>query len=137
MSEFIDGVADVLVGSGIGTGRYSTSGTSVQVNYRRDFGTDVTYVLLKQTGGQAFPHDAKELQSFQVLVDGSTLSGTRAKARAVFDQLHETIAEQISGGHKVLWLRAVTLPQAIPTGPAADGLRFQFSTNFDALLVKA
>lgn len=135
VAEFVSAAANLLVSGGVGT-LYATSGTSVQMNVRRDTGAE-TVVLLSQTGGLAFPHDAKEQYAFQVMVDSTTISGARTTARAVFDLLHERVAEEI-GGHDVLWLRAVTLPQAIPMGPSGgpDKERFQFSVNFDALLVK-
>jgi hypothetical protein len=137
MSEVVSGLANELVGAGVGTGIYSTSGTSVQINFRRDFGKDVTYIQLTQTGGQAFPRKAKEQQGIQVLVDAPTLSGAQATARAVYDLWEEVIATQISGGHEILWLRAIAPPQALPTGPGGTDMeRFQFSVNFDALIVK-
>lgn len=136
MPEFVKRVAEDLVASGIGTGLYSTSGVSVQVNYRRDLGTDHV-VLLTQTGGVAFAWNFKEQQAFQVLVDSVDLVSAQTLARQVFDQLHERTATCFSG-YEVLWLRAVAPPQAIPVGPQADQpSRFQFSVNFDALLVKA
>lgn len=136
MAEVISGLAAELVGAGIGTGIYATSGTSVQVNYRRDFGSDVTHVLLRQTGGLSFVRKAKEQQAIQVLVDAPTISGAQATARAIYDLWEEVIATVISGGHELLWLRAVAPPQAIPTGPQPDKERFQFSVNFQTLVVK-
>jgi hypothetical protein len=137
MSEVISGLANELVGAGIGTGIYSTSGTSVQINFRRDMGLAITHVLLTQTGGQSFPHKAKEQQGIQVLVDAPTLSGAQSTARAIYELWEEVIATQISGGHEILWLRAIAPPQALPTGPGGtEKERFQFSVNFDALIVK-
>jgi len=136
MAEVIDGLADELVGAGIGTGRFSTSGTSVQVNVRRDEGHDVIHLVLRQTGGLSFPHKAKEQQAIQVLIDGPTMSGTRAKAREVYEFWEETVDALISGGHKILWIRAVAPPQSVPMGPDQSQERFQFSVNFDALVVK-
>lgn len=136
MAELIDGLAQELVGSGICTGLFSTSGTSAQVNFRREMGADVIHVVLQQTGGESFPHKAKEVQGIQVLVDGPTLSGTRAKARQVYEFWEEMVANVISGGHQILWIRAIAPPQAVPTGPDQSAERFQFSVNFDALVVK-
>ncbi len=135
MAEFIDVMADMLVASGVGA-RYATSGTSIQVNYRRETGAPIVVFLLQQ-GGLAFPFDYKEQYAVQCLVDGTTISGARDKARQVFDLLHETVATEVSG-HQVLWLRAIAPPQAIPVGPGGgEHERYQFSVNFDALLVKA
>ncbi len=136
--EFIEGVADDLIASGIGTGRYSTSGVSVQVNYRRDTGAP-TVLLLSQAGGLAFPLDHKEQQGFQVLVDSIDVVSAQTVARQVFDQLHDRNAECIPAvsGHMVLWIRATTLPQPIPVGPfGGQAEHVQYSVNFDALLVK-
>lgn len=136
--EFIEGVADDLVASGVGTARYSTSGVSVQVNYRRDTGAP-TVLLLTQTGGLTFPWDFKEQQGFQVLVDSTDVVSAQTVARQVYDQLNERTAECFPAvsGHMVLWLRATTLPQAIPVGPTGDQAEhFQFSVNFDALIIK-
>lgn len=129
--EFLDRVADLLVASGIGTGRYSTSGVSVQVSFRRDVAP--TVLLLTPTGGLTHDRDSLETQSFQAFVDSTTLSGARDTARALFDFLHETGTTEI-GGHAVTWIRALAPPQAMPTGP--NEKRFQFSVNFDALLAK-
>lgn len=134
--EFVDRLAEHLVSGGVGvlaTGLPNPTSvdTMVQVNYRRD--TPAQIVLLQQQGGLPFERAKKEQYAIQVLVDGATLSGTKAKAREIYDLLHETTATVI-GGHKVLWLRATTLPQAIPTGPGKE--RFQVSVNFDALLVR-
>ena len=134
MAEFIESLASDLVASGVGA-RYGTGSgvVSVQLNYRRDNDQDHT-VLLMQTGGLAFPHAGKEQQGIQVLVDSDDLVSGQTIARQVYDQFHERTAETISG-HEVLWLRATTLPQAIPVGPAAgQPERFQFSVNFEALL---
>lgn len=135
MAEFIDAVADDLVASGVGA-RYATSGVSIQVNYRRASAPHV--VLLSQTGGLAFPHDAKEQQGIQVLVDSIDLVSAQTIARQVYEQLHERIATATFSGFEVLWMRATSgPPQAIPVGPAGgQPERFQFSVNFDALLVK-
>lgn len=134
--EFLDAVALDLVASGVG-GLYGSpvSGVSIQVNVRREVPGANTVVLLKQTGGAAFPFDYKEQQAFQCFVDSTTISGARDTARTVFDQLHERTAETISG-HRVLWMRAIAPPQSVPLGPT-DSKGFQFSVNFDALLVKA
>jgi hypothetical protein len=135
MAEFIDAVADLLVASGVGA-RYSTSGTSIQVNYRRDEGAPVV-VLLMQQGGLSHPRNYKENYAVQCLVDSTTISGARDTCRQVYDLLHETVATEISG-HQVLWLRAIAPPQAIPVGPGGgEHERYHFSVNFDALLVKA
>lgn len=144
--EFVDAVADLLVASGLGTGRYSTSGTSIQVNLRRDFGVDLTYVLLSQTGGQSFPFALREHQNLQVLVDAPTVSGARAKAREIYDFLHDRAAFAITlagvsgadAGHRIMWLRSTTgPPQAIPIGPGGgEADRYQFSTNFEAFLLR-
>lgn len=135
MAEFVDAVADLLVASGIGS-RYSTSGTSVQVNYRRDTGAPIV-VLLMQQGGLSHPFNYKENYAVQCLVDGTTISGARDTARQVFDLLHEVVAAEVSG-HQVLWMRAIAPPQAIPVGAGgSEHERYQFSVNFDALLVKA
>lgn len=136
MPEVISGMADELVGAGIGTGIYATSGTSIQVNYRRDMGDDTTHVLLRQSGGASYPHKAKEQQGIQVLVDGPTISGTQATARSIYELWEEVTATTISGGHEVLWIRAIAPPQAFPTGPDPGRERFQFSVNFDVLIVK-
>ena len=137
MSEFVDELAAFLVSGGVGqfyAGGLVPSDTTVQTAYRRD--TPAHVILLRQVGGLAFPHEQKELQTFQVLVDGPTISGAKAKARQVHDLLHETTMTDF-GGHKVMWLRAVTLPQVIPVMSALGELkeRFQFSGNFQALLV--
>lgn len=131
--EFIDRLAEHVVSGGVGT--LGLAGpTSVQVNYRREPPTaGVQVVLLQQTGGLPFERAKKEQYGIQFLVDGPTLSGTKSKAREVYDLLHETTASVI-GGHKVLWMRATTLPQTLPVGPGKE--RFQMSINFDALLVR-
>ncbi len=135
MAEFVDVVADMLVGAGIGA-RYSTSGVSIQVNYRRDIGAP-TVVLLMQQGGLSHPFNYKENYAVQCLVDSATISGARDTSRQVYDLLNETVATEVSG-HQVLWLRAIAPPQAIPVGPGGgEHERYQFSVNFDALLVKA
>lgn len=137
--SFVQSIGELLVASGVGTsgatgnGLYSTSGTSVQVDSRRDLGTPVV-VLLQESGGIAFPLDHKEQQAFQVLVDASSISGARAKAREVYDLLHDKVRLVTSGG-SALWIRATALPQAIPA-LEGEGVRFQFSVNFDALIVK-
>jgi hypothetical protein len=138
MSEFVDALADYLVFSG-GFGQYITSGltiadTSIQVNFRRE--TPAQVVLVRQSGGAGYPHAAKELQAVQMLIDGATLSGTKAKARAIHDHLHDKIMFTLSGGHQVMWMRAAALPQSFPV-LSALGLkeRYQFSINFQVLLV--
>ena len=131
--EFIEAVARDLVASGVGA-LYATSGVSIQVNMRKETGA-TTVLLLTQAGGLAFPKDEKEQQGFQCFVDSTTISGAQTVARTVFDQLHERTAEVISG-HQVLWMRAIAPPQAVPLGPT-DSKGFQFSVNFEALLVKA
>lgn len=130
--EFIDRLADLLVASGFGILGAPTSGAAVQVDFRRD-GPEMV-LLLSQTGGVSYPFGDKEEYGFQVLVDATTISGAKATARGVYDFLHETIVQEI-GGHRVLWLRAIAPPQAIPAGPKPE--RFQFSTNYRALLVRA
>lgn len=144
--EFIDAIADWLVASGLGTGRYSTSGVSIQINVRRDFGVGVQYVLLTQQGGTGFPFALREHQVFQILVDGPTVSGARAKAREIFDFLHDRVATAItvagvsglSEAHRIMWMRSTSgPPQAIPIGPGGgESDRYQFSTNFEAFLLK-
>lgn len=131
MAEFIDGLAGRLVASGIGTGLYSTSGTSVQVNVRRETGAP-TLLLLSQTGGTPHVKGQTEQHGVQVLVDSTTVSGARAKAREVFDHFHGLTAETISG-HDVLWVRALALPQAVVVGPG-ESEQFRFSLNFEALV---
>lgn len=130
--EFLDRVADLVVASGIGTGRYATSGVSVQVSFRRELGAP-TVLLLTPTGGLTHERGALETQSFQAFVDSETLELARDTARELFDLLHETGTTEI-GGHAVTWIRALAPPQAVPVGP--DAKRFQFSVNFDALLAK-
>lgn len=135
MAEFVDALADYLVASGIGS-RYSTSGVSVQVNYRRDTGAP-TVVLLMQQGGASYPRGYKENYAVQCLVDSDAISGARDTSRQVYNLLHETVATEISG-HQVLWLRAIAPPQAVPVGHGGEAHeRYHFSVNFDALLVKA
>lgn len=131
--EFIEAVALDLVASGVGA-IYSTSGVSIQPNVRRETAAP-TVLYLRQTGGIAFALDTKEQQAFQALVDSTTINVAQTVARTVFDQLHERTAEVISG-HQVLWMRAVAPPQAIPLGPT-ESKGYQFSVNFDAMLVKA
>ena len=134
--EFIEAVALDLVASGVGS-LYGSSGVSIQVNVRRDEpGNSITtWVVLRQTGGLAFALNTKEQYAFQCFVDSTTFSGAQTVARMVFDQLHERTAEVISG-HQVLWIRAIAPPQAVPLGPT-DSKGYQFSVNFDAMLVKA
>ncbi len=134
MAEFIEALASDLTASGVGV-RYGTGSgvVSIQLNYRRDVSAEHV-ALLMQTGGLAFPHKGKEQQGIQVLVDSNDLVSGQTIARQIHDQFHERTAETISG-HEVLWLRATTLPQAIPVGPAAgQPERFQFSVNFEALI---
>lgn len=135
MAEVISGFGYELIGSGVVTGFYSTSGVSLQVNHRREIDDkDVTVVLLSQVGGLSFVRKTKEQQAIQVLIDAKTHAAAQSKAREIYAQWEEQIACTISGGHKVLWIRAVAPPQAIPNGPG-DG-RFQFSVTFDAMIVK-
>lgn len=131
--EFIDRLADLLVASGFGERGPTASGVSIQTSFRRESEVGPTTALLSQTGGASFPWGFKEEYGVQLLVDSSTVSGAKTTARAIYDFLHETTAQVISG-HKVLWLRAIAPPQAIPTGP--DESRFQFAVNFNALLVR-
>ena len=135
MAEVISGFGDELIGAGIVTGYYSTSGVSLQINHRRE-ATDpaITIVLMSQTGGLAFPHKAKEQQGFQVLVDAQKVADAASKAREIYALWEELVGTTISGGHKILWMRAVAPPQTIPNGPGDR--RFQFSVNFDAMIVK-
>lgn len=137
MAQWVDSLADYVVsGTTVtGAGRYINSGVSVQVNYRRDMpGADVI-VLLRETGGLAFPLVQKEQQAVQVVVDSADLVSGQVTARAIYDSLHDLHAVTIDG-HRVLWLRATALPQNIPTGPlAGQNERFQITVNFDALLV--
>lgn len=138
MAEFVYTIADDLVSGSIG-GLFGSpvSGVSIQPGTRRElFGGDrgVTVVALIPTGGAAFSRDEKESYGFQAWVDSPTVSGASDTARLVFDRLHERTAE-VLGGHQVLWIRAIAPPQAIPASPTAE--RFQFSVNFDSLLVKA
>lgn len=131
--EFVDSVADYLVASGVGA-RYATSGTSLQVNVRRETGAPTT-VLLTATGGLAFPKKQIEQYAFQALVDSTTVSGATIKAREVFDLLHDVHATTLPSGHEVLWMRATALPQPVPIGPGGGQTeQYQFSVNFDALL---
>ena len=136
MPTLISVLADDLVASGVGTGRYTTSGVSVQINYRRDTGAPHV-LLLRETGGASFPHNTKEQLGIQVLVDSNDVVSGQTIARAVYDQFHERVAEAISG-IQLLWLRSTTgPPMAIPLGPATDQAgRFTFSVNFDALIAK-
>lgn len=135
MAEVISGFGFELIGANIVSGFYLTSGVSLQVNHRREVeDPDVTIVLLSQTGGLAFPHKEKEQQGMQVLVDARTHSLAQSKAREIYEFWEETVAKVISGGHQVLWVRAIAPPQAIPNGPGDR--RFQFSVNFDAMIVK-
>jgi len=135
--EFVEALQAHLISGGIGVAlspSLVSGDTSVQMNYRRD--TPANVILLRQTGGLAFPHAAKELQTIQVLVDAPTISGARGKAREVHNALHELLMYTFSGGHHAMYIRAATLPQAIPV-LSALGLkeRFLFSVNFQALLV--
>ncbi len=137
MSEVISGLAQELIGAGIADALYATTGTAVNVNYRRDpDDPDVTIILLRQSGGLSFVHKQKEQQGIQVLVDSQSARTAQAKARAVYDLWEEVVATTISGGHEVLWLRAVGPPQSLPTGPDPGRERFEFSVNFEALIVK-
>ena len=133
-AEFVDAMADELVASGVGA-RYAKTGTSIQVNLRRALGQNHT-ILLRQTGGLAFPWDGKEQYAVQILVDSDDLVSGQVLARTVFDQFHNRTAETISG-HDVLWLRSTSgPPQALPIGPAGEAGHYQFSVNFDAMLRK-
>ena len=136
-AEFVDALADELVASGVGA-RYSDSGSSIQVNLRRELGQDHT-ILLRQTGGLADPWSSAdqgrtEQYAVQVLVDSIDLVSGQVLARQVFNQFHGRKAETISG-HQVLWLRSTSgPPQALPLGPTGQAGRYQFSVNFDAVL---
>ncbi len=128
--EFVTAVVDYCVSGGIGA-LYATSGVSIQDGYRRVTEAP-TIVLFSQTGGEAFAQDQMEGYAFQVLVDSETVSGARTTARAVYDLLHETIANKVDfGSFDVLWLRGVAPPQDIGPGPGG-GKRFVVSTNYDA-----
>lgn len=136
MAEFVDEVADLLVASGVATGLYTTSGTSLQVNYRRDTGAP-TVLLLRQSGGTPLPKADAETYTLQALVDSETNAAAKSKARELFDFLHERTRVALPS-HDVLWIRAVTLPQSLPLGPNTGGSeRFQFSVNFNAFIRKA
>lgn len=135
--EFVHALAAHLISGGIGSAYSETLGlgeTSIQMNYRRETAANV--VLLRQTGGAAYPHAAKELQTIQVLCDAPTISGAREKARQVHDALHELTMYAFSGGHFAMWIRASTLPQSVPVLSALGTKeRHLFSVNFQALLV--
>lgn len=131
MAEFIEALADELVASGVGTGRYSTSGVSVQLNHRRDLGAPHV-IQVRQAGGLPFPYAGKEQQGVQILVDSEDVVSGQTIARQAYDQLHNRTAEVI-GGHNVLWMRASTLPQPLP-GPAGQAERFTFVVSLEALL---
>jgi hypothetical protein len=135
--EFVEALVAHLISGGIGVALAPglvSGDTCVQHNYRRD--TPANIVLVRQSGGLAFPHAAKELQTIQVLVDAPSISGARGKAREVHDALHELLMYTFSGGHHAMFIRATQLPQAIPV-LSALGLkeRFLFSVNFQALLI--
>lgn len=133
MTTFISALADDLVASGVGS-RYSTSGVSIQVNYRRDTGAPHT-VYLRETGGVSYPWASKENIGIQVLVESNDVVSAQTIARDVYDQFHDRHAETLSG-HRMLYLRSTSgPPTAIPLGlNALNPERFTFSVNFDALI---
>lgn len=135
--EFVEALAAHLISGGVGRAfaeGLSVGDTCVQHNYRRESAANI--VLVRQTGGQAYPRAAKELQTIQVFVDAPTISGARGKAREVHDALHELLMYTFSGGHHAMYIRASQLPQAIPVLSAlGQKERFMFSVNFQALLV--
>lgn len=135
MAEFITAVANDLVSGGVGA-LVATSGVSIHQNVRRDTGAD-HYVTLKQTGGLSFPHKGKEQYTIQAMIDSDDVVSGQTIARSVYDRLNERISVTL-GGHDVLWIRAITPPQAVPMGPSAGQPpeRFQFSVNFDSLIRK-
>jgi hypothetical protein len=142
VTDFIEGLAGMMVASGIGTsgqsnGLYATSGVSVQYDFRRHFDDVEIYVIFQGVGGVPGERGQSERPVFNVWVDGHTLSGVRGTAREVFDFLHERVAFTVSG-HDVLYVRGLALPQPIPIGPAPDDpTRYQYSVNFEAFLRKA
>jgi hypothetical protein len=133
--ELVDVIADRLVASGLCTGRYSTSGISVQVEQRRDLPNADTIVLLSSRGGANGQRGQSELPTFQCLIDSKTVSGAATTARAIHDHLHE-LCNVVLSGISVLYVRAVAPPQSIPHGPGNTD-RFTYSLNFDAFIRKA
>lgn len=133
MTTLISALADDLVASGVGA-RYATSGVSIQINYRRDLGTDHV-VLLRETGGVSHPWAAKENLGVQVLVDSVDLMSGQSISRSIYDQFHDRHAETLSG-HRMLYLRSTSgPPMALPLGPSSTSPgRYTFSVNFDALI---
>lgn len=136
MAEFVDAIANDLVASGVGQ-RYNaapTSGTSIQVNSRRDSGHE-TIVALQQFGGTPFERATSEDYLVQVLVDGASVVTARDTARTVYEQFRDRKRETL-GGFDVLWVRPVTLPQAVPLGPGAGTAeRFQYTFSLSARVV--
>lgn len=136
--EFVTAVLDRCVSGGIGA-LYATSGVSLQDGYRRDWKTPpYTIAVFRQTGGVSFAQDMTEAPTVQVLVDSATVSGARSTARAIYDLLHETVADYATnfGSYEVLWLRGVAPPQDIGPGPGGSK-RFTVSVNFEARIKRA
>jgi hypothetical protein len=132
--EFVTALVNECVASGIGT-LYGKTGVSIQDGFRRDFSpSPETVVLFRGGGGEGLPFDTSEEYAIQVLVDSATVSGARAVARQVYNQLHDRRAENI-GGFGVLWLRGVAPPQDLGPGPA-DRERFTVTANFTARLLR-
>lgn len=143
--SFVHALADLLVASGVGA-LYVNSGTCIQVNFRRDpisgATADTVVTLYAAPGGQSAPFDAWEIQAVQAIVDARDPNDASTRAQSVYDTLHETAAATItgttvSGSFEVLWMRAVSPPQAVPVGPLLEGDRHQFSVNFSAFIRKA
>jgi hypothetical protein len=129
--ELVTAVVDRCISGGIGT-LYGTSGVSIQDGFRRETGAP-TIAVFTQTGGESFAQDQMEGVGIQVLVDSETVSGARTTSRAIYDLLHETVADYATnfGSFEVLWLRGVAPPQDIGPGPGG-GKRVIVSTNYDA-----
>lgn len=132
MSEFVTALVDLTIASGIGE-KYAATGVSIQDGYRRDTGADIV-ALFRQATGVSFPFDQTEEQGIQVLVDATTVSGARTTARAIYNLLHNRIAET-QGGFRFLWLRGVAPPQDLGPGPA-DSKRFTVTANYTARLLR-
>ncbi len=131
---FVNAALNLCVASGIG-GLYAASGVSLQDGYRRDFEPEPDVIaVFRGSGGTPVVWDYTEDYGIQVLVDGSTVSGARAVARAIYENLHDRRAENI-GGFGVLWLRGTALPQDLGPGPA-DSERFTVAVNFTARLLR-
>jgi len=133
--QFVTAVVDRCVSGGIGT-LYGTTGVSLQDGFRRETGAP-TIALFSQATGESYAQAMTEGIGIQVLVDSVTVEDARTTARAIYDLLHETVANYATdfGSFEVLWLRGVAPPQDIGPGPG-DGKRFVVSTNFDARIRK-